>query len=121
MAGHPTLVVIGASGDLAARLLFPSLLSLEYRERLEDLRIIGYARQEWTTEQFHENLRASIDVHGSDIDAKYLDRFRAAHDDSGYGTRATRGRWAARTSRAGTAVHPRPRARSPHRRASNRQ
>ena len=48
MSNEPTLVVLGASGDLAARLLFPALLSLEHRERLEDLKIIGYARQEWT-------------------------------------------------------------------------
>jgi glucose-6-phosphate 1-dehydrogenase len=75
MSTQPTLVVIGASGDLAARLLFPSLLMLEYRERLEDLRIIGYARQEWTTEQFHENLRAAIDMHGNDVDKKYVDKF----------------------------------------------
>jgi len=75
VTSQPTLVVIGASGDLAARLLFPSLLSLERRERLEDLRIVGYARQEWTSEQFHENLRAAIDVHGADVDKKYLDRF----------------------------------------------
>src|SRR3954471_773350 len=75
MSSKPTLVVLGASGDLAARLLFPALLNLEYRERLEDLRIVGYARQEWTTEQFHENLRASIDMHGADVDQKYFDRF----------------------------------------------
>ena len=71
----PTLVVLGASGDLAARLLFPALLSLEHRERLENLRIIGYARQEWTNEQFHENLRAAIDLSGADFDDKYLDKF----------------------------------------------
>jgi glucose-6-phosphate 1-dehydrogenase len=70
-----TLVVIGASGDLAARLLFPALYSLEHRERLADARIIGYARQEWTNEQFHENLRAAIDMHGADVDQKYLDKF----------------------------------------------
>jgi glucose-6-phosphate 1-dehydrogenase len=66
---------MGASGDLAARLLFPALLSLERRERLEDLRIVGYARQEWTTEQFHENLRAAMASHISDVDKKYFDRF----------------------------------------------
>ncbi|MDQ1381362.1 MAG: Glucose-6-phosphate dehydrogenase, binding domain, partial [Actinomycetota bacterium] len=49
MSSQPTLVVLGASGDLAVRLLFPALLSLEFRERLEDLKIIGYARQEWST------------------------------------------------------------------------
>jgi glucose-6-phosphate 1-dehydrogenase len=70
-------VVLGASGDLAARLLFPALLSLEHRERLEDLRVIGYARQDWTTDQFHENLRAAIDIHAcdKDIEPKYVDRF----------------------------------------------
>src|SRR5262245_40370928 len=72
---RPTLVVLGASGDLAARLLFPGLVSLEQRERLENLRVIGYARQEWTDEQFHENLRASIDRSGLHCDEKYLDRF----------------------------------------------
>jgi glucose-6-phosphate 1-dehydrogenase len=75
VSNQPTLVVLGASGDLANRLLFPALLSLEYRERLENLRIIGYARQEWTTDQFHENLRAAIDVHAADVDEKYLDKF----------------------------------------------
>ncbi len=75
MSEQPTLVVLGASGDLAARLLFPALLSLEYRERLENLRIIGYARQEWSTDEFHENLRASIDLNGVDVDPKYFDKF----------------------------------------------
>jgi glucose-6-phosphate 1-dehydrogenase len=75
VSNEPTLVVLGASGDLAARLLFPALLSLEQRERLEGLRIIGYARQEWTTEQFHENLRAAFDRSGVDCTDKYLDRF----------------------------------------------
>jgi len=72
---RPTLVVIGASGDLAARLIFPALARLEYRERLEDLRIIGCARQEWTTDQFHENMRAAIATHVGDVDEKYVDRF----------------------------------------------
>jgi glucose-6-phosphate 1-dehydrogenase len=75
VSSEPTLVVLGASGDLAARLLFPALLSLEFRERLEDLKIIGYARQEWTTEQFHENLRAAIDMSGVNVDKKYFERF----------------------------------------------
>jgi glucose-6-phosphate 1-dehydrogenase len=75
VSNQPTLVVLGASGDLANRLLFPALLSLEYRERLENLRIIGYARQEWTTDQFHENLRAAIDLPAAGVDEKYLDKF----------------------------------------------
>jgi glucose-6-phosphate 1-dehydrogenase len=75
MSTQPTLVVLGASGDLAARLLFPGLLMLEYRERLADLKIIAYARQEWTTEQFHENLRASMKAPPVEIDEKYFNRF----------------------------------------------
>ena len=75
MSNSPTLVVLGASGDLAARLLFPALLSLEHRERLEGLRVIGYARQDWTNEQFHANLRAAIDRDGTDFDEKYFERF----------------------------------------------
>jgi len=75
MSNAPTLVVLGASGDLAARLLFPALLSLEQRERLEGLRVIGYARQDWTSEQFHANLRAAIDRDGTDFDEKYFERF----------------------------------------------
>ncbi len=75
MTNSPTLVVLGASGDLAARLLFPALASLECRERLDDLKIIGYARQEWTTEQFHENLRAAFDMHACDVDEKHVEKF----------------------------------------------
>src|SRR5215467_8556730 len=75
MSEQTTLVVLGASGDLAARLLFPALLSLEYRDRLEDLKIIGYARQEWSTEEFHENLRAAIDMEGVEVDKKYFEKF----------------------------------------------
>ena len=74
MTNEPTLVVLGASGDLASRLLFPALRSLEDRERLENLRIIGYARQEWTTDQFHQNLRAAIDMGTTDVDQKSLDK-----------------------------------------------
>jgi glucose-6-phosphate 1-dehydrogenase len=75
MTASPTLVVIGASGDLANRLLFPALVHLEHRERLEDLKVIGYARQEWTTPQFHDNMRAALDIHDPDLDDKHVDAF----------------------------------------------
>src|SRR5579862_9567369 len=75
MSNEPTLVVLGASGDLAARLLFPALLSLEKRERLEGLKVIGYARQDWTSKQFQDNLRASIDRSDPEFDEKYCDKF----------------------------------------------
>src|ERR1700722_6898039 len=83
MSNDPTLVVLGASGDLAARLLFPALLSLEKRERLENLRVIGYARQDWTRQQFQDNLRAAIDRSDPDFDSKYCDKFLARIDFHG--------------------------------------
>ena len=49
--------------------------SLEHRERLENLRIIGYARQEWTDRPVPRE-PARRDRHdGTDIDEKYLDKF----------------------------------------------
>src|SRR5689334_16878934 len=76
MNSQPKLVVLGASGDLAARLLFPALLMLEYRERLADLRIIGYARQEWSDEEFQAHLRAAIKMPASWAgESEYFERF----------------------------------------------
>ena len=69
----PSKGSVGASGDLAARLLFPALLSLEKRERLENLKVIGYARQDWTSKQFQDNLRAAIDRSDPEFDEKYCD------------------------------------------------
>jgi glucose-6-phosphate 1-dehydrogenase len=72
---RPTLIVLGASGDLAARLLFPALFNLERRGRLQDLRIVGYARQEWTDGQFHENLRAAMAKFVGEVDEERLEQF----------------------------------------------
>ncbi len=75
MSNQTTLVVWVHRATSRRGCLFPSLLQLEKRERLDDLRIIGYARQEWTTEQFHENLRASMFLGDTDVDRKYCDKF----------------------------------------------
>lgn len=48
---NATLVVLGPSGDMARRLLFPALVGLEQQKRLEDLRIVAYGRREWTRQQ----------------------------------------------------------------------
>lgn len=73
--GSPALVVLGASGDLTTRLLFPALFSLERRDRLDDLRVIGYARQNWTTDEYHQFLRERMRPHLRERDARELDRF----------------------------------------------
>ena len=58
--GDVDLVVLGASGDLAGRLLFPALARLVQRRRLEGLRVWGYAREDWTTSEFLDHLHARM-------------------------------------------------------------
>ena len=51
------LIIFGATGDLSARKLFPALFQLDAAGLLpDDLRIIAVARQEQTTEGFHQEL-----------------------------------------------------------------
>ena len=73
--GSPTLVVLGASGDLAARLLFPALLSLEHRERLEDLRSSATPARSGRPSSSTRTCAPRSTEHGADVDEKYLDRF----------------------------------------------
>ncbi len=56
MAGEPTTIVIfGATGDLAQRKLLPALFQLACKGRLPDrFRIVGFARQEYSDDQFRE-------------------------------------------------------------------
>jgi glucose-6-phosphate 1-dehydrogenase len=56
-----TLAVLGASGDMARRLLFPALMNLEAHHRLGDLRIVGYALEDWTEEEFVRRVKESLD------------------------------------------------------------
>jgi len=51
------LTIFGATGDLARRMLFPSLYHLHKQGRLpSDLEIVGFARRELSNEQFCEYL-----------------------------------------------------------------
>ena len=58
MSANPiTLVIFGASGDLTARKLIPSLYNLDRKRRLpDDLRIVGVSRTAFTDEAFREKL-----------------------------------------------------------------
>ena len=55
-AGEPTTIVIfGGTGDLARRKLLPALFQLACKGRLPDrFRIVGFARQEYSDDQFRE-------------------------------------------------------------------
>ncbi len=55
----PTVIVIfGATGDLARKKLFPSLLDLyETDQLLTDFRIIAFTRRDWTDEDFRADIK----------------------------------------------------------------
>ncbi|MDT8438842.1 MAG: glucose-6-phosphate dehydrogenase [Wenzhouxiangellaceae bacterium] len=76
------LVIFGATGDLAQRMLLPSLLGLE-RDRLlpEALQIVGAARSELDGEAFRQRARESLGNHLDGEDAKAaLERLLARLD-----------------------------------------
>lgn len=55
-----TLVILGATGDLTRRLLFPALYRLFATGNLQDLKVVGYAMEDWSTEQFVEHLEKNL-------------------------------------------------------------
>src|SRR6478609_7816783 len=59
---HPTtLVIFGASGDLAKRKLMPAIYNLAHEGALpERFNLIGCARSEWSDDEFREVAREAI-------------------------------------------------------------
>ena len=57
-----SLVIFGASGDLARRKLFPALYALAHDNLLpERFAVIGFARREKSHEAFREEIRVAVD------------------------------------------------------------
>src|SRR6056297_2612036 len=78
------LVIFGATGDLAQRMLLPSLLGLEHNGLLaKGFRVVGAARSKLSAEEFRalarEQLGTHRDKHG-DTDREALDRLLARLD-----------------------------------------
>ena len=65
------LVLFGASGDLAYKMIFPSLAAMERRGRL-NVPVIGVARSKWTLKQFRARVSDSVREHGTPADRKAL-------------------------------------------------
>ncbi len=65
------LVVFGASGDLAYKMIFPALAALERRGRLS-VPVIGVARTGWSLKQFRARAADSVGEHGRPADRKAL-------------------------------------------------
>ncbi len=72
-----TFVVFGASGDLTHRKLIPALFRLSKQKLLHpQTAIIGFARREWTDEQFREEMKHTVE--GTGALASEWDRFSKA-------------------------------------------
>lgn len=55
-----SLVVFGASGDLASRKLYPAFFSLFREGNLDDWSLIGFGRRPWSDDDFREEIDKSI-------------------------------------------------------------
>jgi len=96
-----TLLMFGATGDLARRMLLPSLYGLDSDGLLpEGLRIIGTARTDLDDEAFRERAQAALQEHlpdgfyQQDIAERFLSRLHYVpldiNDPSGFGRLAER-------------------------------
>jgi len=69
------LVIFGATGDLAARKLFPALYELEAARYLpEEVRILGVGRKPWSAEEFNQHLRDSLEEFQKPLDSEVVER-----------------------------------------------
>ena len=59
--GFLSITVIGASGDLAKKKIYPALFALYYEGHIkEDFVIFGYARSRKTREEFHDDICSNL-------------------------------------------------------------
>jgi len=66
IAPATTIVIFGATGDLAARKLLPALYNLAARQALpDDVRIVGVGRTPMTDEAYRDKVRADIEKFGT--------------------------------------------------------
>ena len=66
----PTIVILGATGDLTARYLLPSIAQLVERDLLaEDLRLVGVANEELDDASFRAHVETKLTAHAPGVDA----------------------------------------------------
>ena len=66
----PTLLLFGATGDLARRMLIPSLRALDEEGLLDDLKIVGTARSDLDDAGFRAMVREALAEHGAEGDVE---------------------------------------------------
>ena len=69
------VVIFGATGDLAMRMLFPSLFHLHADGLLHDARVVGAARQDMDDVSFRHRVAEAVRAREPAADAESLDRF----------------------------------------------
>jgi glucose-6-phosphate 1-dehydrogenase len=71
------LVVFGATGDLAHKMIFPALYAM-CRSGALKVPVIGVASSKWSVEQLRARARESVEQAGSEVDPPALDRLLSA-------------------------------------------
>jgi glucose-6-phosphate 1-dehydrogenase len=67
-------VIFGASGDLTARYLLPTLAQLQQAGKLpEDMTVVGVAPESWDTAYFQDRIRASLRQHAPELTDRSVD------------------------------------------------
>jgi len=62
MAGQKAIVIFGATGDLAQKMLFPSLYFLDAEGHLPaGLKIVGFAHSKLSDQEFHDHTRVNVE------------------------------------------------------------
>ncbi|CAD7842923.1 MAG: Glucose-6-phosphate 1-dehydrogenase (EC 1.1.1.49) [Olavius algarvensis Delta 4 endosymbiont] len=65
-----TIVIFGASGDLTRRKLIPALYNNFRKRRLDNgVRIVGFARRDWSDDTFRDHLAGGVAQFGAGSDA----------------------------------------------------
>ncbi len=66
------VVLFGATGDLAAKKLFPALYNLQAADRL-GLPVVGVSSSSWSDDDLHERVRSSVGERVDEVDTAPLD------------------------------------------------
>ena len=63
------LFILGATGDLAGRYLFPALADLKHQEvpQLKDTTTVGIGQEDWDVETFRRHVAEKLDEHGGGL------------------------------------------------------
>ena len=71
---HCTIIVLGASGDLAFKKTYPALFGLFKNDLLPAIDIVGYARSDLQPDAFRKRIASKIKV-STDADRESLEKF----------------------------------------------